>query len=603
MEIAVLVKVVPRAESLRYDPTTRRVRREATELLTNPFDQRAVRVALELRRTGEAVTVLSMGPPAAAGPLRELRALGVDRVLLLSDPRFAGADTLATSRALTAGLARVGHDLVLAGAWSTDSETGQVPAEVAELLDVPMLSEARAIRRDPAGPGLEVEVDTAIGHATYRARVPLLLSVGEKIAKPLKVDPTALAALSGHAIEVASADDLAIDRSDVGEAGSPTVVGPVREVAPARAPRTFADGSPAERVRCALEALSGLLHRSETPPIPSPPLPSPLPDAGEVLVLVTDRDGELDPYALGLVAEVRRGLPGRWPSVVWVGRPPEEAATYRLERSGAAVGYFVPAEPSPDARVAAAAFGLALDRRPTAPAGLFLSDPFGREVAGRVAARRRLGLVGDALGVAITSDRGIVWAKPSFGGHAVAEIHGRSTPLLATVRPGVFAMPADGPSSEGIVWRRLPPVAVPSAVSRTGEVRETEGFAALEGREVVVAVGMGVGGPEGVARVRTLAAPLGAGLVATRRVVDAGWVPRQLQVGLTGRSLSPRLGVLLGVSGSVNHLVGWRRAAALLAVNSDPSAPVFREVDVGVVGTVEETLPALVEGLRVVLSR
>ncbi len=114
---------------------------------------------------------------------------------------------------------------------------------------------------------------------------------------------------------------------------------------------------------------------------------------------------------------------------------------------------------------------------------------------------------------------------------------------------------------------------------------------------------MGVGGPEGIARVRALVAPWNAGLVATRRVVDAGWMPRQLQVGLTGRQLAPRLAVLLGVSGSPNHMVGWRRAPALLAVNGDPEAPVFRDVSVGVVGPLESVLPPLVAGLTPLLGR
>ena len=313
MDLAVLVKVVPRSESLRYDPATHRVRREGTELLVNPFDQRAVRVALELRRPGETVSVVSLGPPEARAPLAELRALGVDRVLLLSDPVFRGSDTLATARALVAGLGRVGHDVVLAGAWTTDSETGQVGAEVAALLGVPVLSEARAVRRDPEGVGFEVTVDTPVGAASYRVRAPCLLGVGEKIAKPLKVDPAALARLRETAVELVSAAALAIDPALVGVAGSPTVVGKVEEVAPHRAARCFGEGTVAERVRGALEALAPLLGRPRPAPLPWHEASPPLPEAAEVPVLVTGRDGDLDPYALGLLTEVRRALPGHWP--------------------------------------------------------------------------------------------------------------------------------------------------------------------------------------------------------------------------------------------------------------------------------------------------
>ncbi len=143
---------------------------------------------------------------------------------------------------------------------------------------------------------------------------------------------------------------------------------------------------------------------------------------------------------------------------------------------------------------------------------------------------------------------------------------------------------------------------VPVRVVREAEGREVEAGPPIERAEVVVAVGMGVGGPDGIARLQPTLRAWGASLTGTRRAVDAGWVPRQMQVGLTGRFLAPRLAVLLGVRGAANHMIGWKRARAVLGVNPDPEAPLFHDVDVGIVGSVEEAVPLLAEPLARMLA-
>jgi electron transfer flavoprotein alpha subunit len=604
MDSVVLVKAVPRSEALRYDPERGRMVRDGAELVLNPFDQRAVRVALELRRPGETVTVVSLGPREALPVVRETRALGVDRVVLLSDPVFAGSDTLVTSRALARALSERPHDLVLGGSWTTDSETGQVGPEVAELLDMDLIANARAVRRDPEGNRFEVTVDTSVGWATYRARLPLVITVGEKIAKPLHATPEAIAAIVEPAVEVRTAASIGLDRGLVGVAGSPTVVGRVLPVESSRKPQVFDTGPVVERVRHAVAALAPLLGAPRPSPGPLPPPPPDRSPSREVLVVVTGLAGDLEPQSLGFVSEVRRALPGYWPSAVWTGGPPTEAATYRLDLAGALGGYCFPSDPGGvDARAVAANLGSLVDQHPSVAAVLVQSDPFGREAAGRLAAQRSLGLVGDATAMRTDPTKRIVWSKPSFGGRAVAEVFSKTRPAIATLRPGTFAPAPTGRRGDGFGWRSLKGARRTSAVALTAQGTEGPETFDLERREVIVAVGLGVGGPEGVEQLRPTLARWNAGLVATRRVVDAGWVPRTRQLGLTGRSLAPRLAVLLGVSGSANHMVGWRRAGALLAVNRDPEAAVFREVDVGIVGEVDETVSHLTEALAALLGR
>ncbi|MGH7915282.1 MAG: FAD-binding protein [Candidatus Binataceae bacterium] len=118
-------------------------------------------------------------------------------------------------------------------------------------------------------------------------------------------------------------------------------------------------------------------------------------------------------------------------------------------------------------------------------------------------------------------------------------------------------------------------------------------IAPLDGAHMVVGVGMGVGGPEGVAAAKDFARVLGAGMCATRRVTDQGWMPRQLQVGLTGKAIDPRVYFAIGVRGAPNHMVGIKRAEIVIAINSDPEAPIFERATLGLVAGWSAILPEL----------
>ncbi len=596
MEIAVLVKVVPNADSVRYDRQRRTVVRDDAELFVNPFDLRAVAVALRLRRPGETVTVLSLGPPQARPVLASMKASGVDRVQLVSDPGLAGSDVLASARALAAALRRLRAGLVLAGARTTDSETAQVPPAVASLLGVPVVTEARSVDRT-GEERLEATVDTPTGWAKVGVGLPAVVSVGEKISKPVRPDPEAGPGSADSSVELADLVGLGIDPGSVGAPGSPTVVVRVEEAAPTRTPILFAEGSVGDRVEGAVRALSLRLGGSRSEAGPIPPAPAVLRDDEEVAVLVSERHGRLDPESLPVLGQIRRLAP-LWPSAVWIGGPPGAEDSARISSGGAMRGYHLATSPGAvDSEVGAASLAGLLDQRPRLAAVTVLSEPFGREVAGRLTARRGLGLVADAVELRRSPDGELLWEKPSFGGRTMATILSRTRPSVATVRPGhaVPAVPeADAPP---LRWTEIAGALGPGRVTVLAEGDEVARTAELERKEVLVSVGMGVGGPEGLAALRPAADRWGAGVVATRRVVDAGWLPPHLQVGLTGRAIAPRLVILLGVRGTSNHMIGWKRAGALLGVNPDPAAPLFRDVDVGIVGTIEEVVPLLEEPL------
>ena len=229
------------------------------------------------------------------------------------------------------------------------------------------------------------------------------------------------------------------------------------------------------------------------------------------------------------------------------------------------------------------------------------ASEFGRAVAGELSARSGLGLIGDAVGFSYAADGTMLWEKPAFGGGLLATVRSRTRPSLATVRLGAFGPPSKSRGNVALEVDDAPIVVPPGRtefIDQTSELDSSWGD--LETAARVVVLGSGVGRPQQVPEVLAYARRLGAAVGATRRVVDAGWAPRQAQVGLTGRFLSSSLAILVGVGGAVNHLIGLRRVRTILAVNVDESAPVFRYADVGVVGRWEEVLPALTEELALV---
>jgi len=187
--------------------------------------------------------------------------------------------------------------------------------------------------------------------------------------------------------------------------------------------------------------------------------------------------------------------------------------------------------------------------------------------------------------------------KPAFGGSIVAPILSRTRPEMATVRPGMLRPAAPDPSRSPVVERlAVPPLAPRVMVLRRDPLADAA--ASLDSARLVLGVGKGIGGPGGLAAVRDAAARLGAAIAATRDVTDAGWLPKQHQVGLTGRAIAPRVYVALGVSGAMEHLVGIRRAGVIVAVNTNPKAPIFKAADLGVVADWAAMLPHLEAALR-----
>jgi electron transfer flavoprotein alpha subunit len=222
----------------------------------------------------------------------------------------------------------------------------------------------------------------------------------------------------------------------------------------------------------------------------------------------------------------------------------------------------------------------------------------GRDFAPRVAARLQLGLTGDAIGLEIDAQDRLVQLKPAFGGNIVAPILSKTFPQMATVRPGMLQAMQPDWSRQPLIQRLELPDVGPIRTQTVHATQEVDATAtSLEDAEIVVGVGTGLGRRENLKLARELADVLGAAIAATRRVTDANWLPRQHQVGLTGKAIAPQLYLALGIRGVMNHTIGIQRAQTIVAINKDPEAPIFQVANYGIVGDCLDIIPALTQAL------
>ncbi|MGI0054337.1 MAG: FAD-binding protein [Thermoplasmata archaeon] len=589
MRIAILVKVVADRETAEPAPDGT-IARSSNSAFINPYDQRAVRVGLDLRRPGETVTVVSMGAPSSVEALAPYRSAGIDRIVLLSDERLRGSDLIGTARALTETLRFVGSDLILAGERATDSETGALPAAVAARLEIPSVTRTRGIVRVGDSDDLEIETEFEDGSARYRLRAPALVSVGEKIAKPLKVARVPEEAAA--AVERVDLEGVGVGANDVGRSGARSRVVTWAPIGRSRIPRLF------DRTRLAygLEAIQIARGASVALAATIPTVSGRSPDGGPgLLALVTDDVGGIDGAALSAISGLAQMLPTTPIDALWVGPPAEINAARRLAEVGVRTIYgATPPEESALSEVASRAFERASELAGPPQAVVLAQSTFGLEVAGRFAGRSGRGLVTNVESVEAMPGRPLRWTKASWGGRFLAVVETIEAPSVVTVRPRYPLGEASSVDPKGLRWVELtldPAPAPPRRISRT-RTRPAE-FGDLDRASWIVCVGTGIGGPEPIRALARAIRPLGGAIAATRRVVDAGWAPADLQVGLTGRTPAPPLAVLVGVSGAPNQMIGWRRAGTVVAINPEPTAPVFRGVDIGLIARHEEALPAL----------
>lgn len=222
----------------------------------------------------------------------------------------------------------------------------------------------------------------------------------------------------------------------------------------------------------------------------------------------------------------------------------------------------------------------------------------GRDLGPRVACTLKTGLTADCTGLDV-EDGLLMSTRPTFGGNLMATIACPDTrPQMSTVRPGVFKRPAQVGQGTDIVEECIHMNPAEVRVQLVERVKEVAEAVNLEEAEIIVSGGRGLKSAEGFRLVEELAAVMGGTVGASRAAVDAGWIPHAHQVGQTGKTVSPKIYVAVGISGAIQHLAGMSASDTIIAINKDASAPIFEAADYGIVGDLFEVVPALIAELK-----
>jgi len=323
---------------------------------------------------------------------------------------------------------------------------------------------------------------------------------------------------------------------------------------------------------------------------------------GDIWVIVDHRGGEVEDIALGLIGQARELADrlGVSAAAVLLGDDVRGLAPL-LGQCGADTVYLAESPLldtyNPDAYTPLLAD---LIRRRQPSIVLWGATDQGRDLAPRVAARLGTGLASNCTRVDLSEDGLLVMTRPVYGGKASCNIVcPQARPQMATVQAGAVPTRRPEPGRQAQVIAVDVSLSAQSLRLRLEEVIKIppSGLDVTEA-EVIVAGGRGAGSKEGFHLVEQLAHLMGAAVAASRPAVDAGWTPYERQVGLSGKTVAPRLYVACGISGVNHHVVGMRDSRVVVAIDRDPQAPIFQIADLKILGDLHQVLPSLIERLR-----
>jgi electron transfer flavoprotein alpha subunit len=329
----------------------------------------------------------------------------------------------------------------------------------------------------------------------------------------------------------------------------------------------------------------------------------------EVWVYAEQHGGEIAEVSLELLgkgAELARALGVKLAAVVLGDKVKGLAPTF--VRYGADKVYAAEAAALRDYRslpYSRAAAALIKEHEPQVV--LFGATTTGRDIAPRIASELKVGLTADCTNLKIGdyAKKDAVYKdilyqiRPAFGGNIIATIvcpdH---RPQMATVREGVMKMSVPDDSRSGEIVVSAPEIGSELQVAEVVERIKQDKTVDLKGARIIVSGGMGLGSKENFALVHQLAHVLGGTVAGSRAAVDAGFIPKDHQVGQTGTTVRPTLYVAVGISGQIQHLAGMSESNRIVAINSDPAAPIFNAAHYGIVGDLNEVIPRFIEAYK-----
>ncbi len=316
-----------------------------------------------------------------------------------------------------------------------------------------------------------------------------------------------------------------------------------------------------------------------------------------IMVIAEQKDGKVHPVAFELLGKARKLVEKKPQGVMGLVLGPETLDAKNLIEGGADRVFHVTSEifNLPDELIYKENI-LPIIREIKPAIVLIGATTFGRSLAPRIAAALDTGLTADCTDLQIDDDGKLVQIRPAFTENILAHIKTKTYPQMATIRYREFSRPDLDPERKGEIILREPSVTSQNRVEILEEV--TRQKTNIAEAEIVVAGGRGLKNAPDFITLQELADLLGGTVGATRDVVDAGFISKAHQVGYSGHRVKPLLYIACGISGAPQHKAGMKESETIIAINTDPSAPIFSIADIGIVGDWAEVIPRLLEKLK-----
>ena len=611
---------------MRIDPKTNNLIREGVPAVVNPTDLNAIEAALEFKDTfGANVSVISMGPPQAEQSLREAIAMGADQAYLLTDRAFGGADTLATSYSIWRGIKKIEEttgptDILFFGKVAIDGETGQVGPGVAVRMGFPVVTYTSKIKTvDIENKFIEAERRVDDGVELVRVPLPCAMTVTEAANEPRQATVEGLLRAKSTKIIWLNKDSVQADPKRIGLGGSPTYVKKVVPPPPKKGGEVKdATSNPKEAVTwlvdklvsvgalgkkgaistASLNSSNGGGSTSESQAV-RPAIPG---EHGDVWVYVEQRHGQAVRVAWELMGEGKRlsRIYGTKVCGIILGDNVKALAQQAYEY-GADKVYVIENPAMKEYRNETYGKAFAYLSTKYHPEVILMGGTYnGRDLAGVLATVIETGLIADCTSLDVDEKGGFNGTRPDFGGKELSTIVcPRNKPTMASVRTRVMKMPPRTEGAKGELIEESIELAEDSVKEKVVSFMPTERVGAkLEGADIVIAGGRGLGSAKNVSVLQDLAKLLGGQVGSTRAIVYLGWIPKDTQVGQTGVTVRARLYFAVGLSGAVQHLVGMENSDTIVAINKDPEAQIFQVAHFGLVGDLFEIVPLLMEEIK-----
>ncbi|MBI5417286.1 electron transfer flavoprotein subunit alpha/FixB family protein [Candidatus Poribacteria bacterium] len=238
---------------------------------------------------------------------------------------------------------------------------------------------------------------------------------------------------------------------------------------------------------------------------------------------------------------------------------------------------------------------------------LFGASTTGRDVAPRVASELRCGLTADCTELQIGEyksggnlyENTLLQIRPAFGGNVLATIVSpESVPSMATVREGVMKLIDPDPAKTADIVEEKCELSDDDFLTEVIEVLHEKNSVDLKSAKIIVSAGMGASNPDSIELIKKLARVLGGEVGASRPVIDSGLLPKAHQIGQTGTTVRPNLYIACGISGQIQHIAGMSESKRIIAINSDPDAPIFNIAHYGIVGDLSDIIPKMIKAYK-----